>query len=301
MLLVTAGFYSLPVWLMENQGFASQNGLTLTSAQFQSGSGAASVIFAGGTGDVSGGGMDLPVVLHQKYHMDVTVIGDMFQTNSFALVSKAGSKYKTLQDLKGQVIGITGAGAWSNYLVDYQIKQAGLDPKDFKVTPLGGIPNQMAALESDKAAAVITQAPQQQENASKTQVIADWVDATKYPAPALVFTARSSQVQKDPGAYAAFVKAYAAAVSKMEKDRTWAAQMATQSGLAGSVTPAALQIELDQYLGPQDKPCTGIWSCTGAFNEAMYNEGKKLLTGSGFFPETDFPTFTQLTQYAPKT
>src|SRR5689334_22030590 len=48
----TPGFFDVPIYGMIHDGFAERNGLTLEKAEFFSGSGSSSQIFAGGSGDI---------------------------------------------------------------------------------------------------------------------------------------------------------------------------------------------------------------------------------------------------------
>jgi ABC-type nitrate/sulfonate/bicarbonate transport system substrate-binding protein len=291
----TPAFFDTPLYAMINEGFAAANHLDLKLvAQVQGGSGAAGPIFAGGTGDVFMGGMDAPIRLQQSKTVDVTVIGTMLRRGVFVLVSKAGSPYHSLQSLKGQVVGISGPGAFSDAALRYALKQNGMTPDDVQIAALGGTPAQYAALLSDKAAAVQLQSPTLEAAMAehKVQTIYDFRIAQGLIG-ALVFTARTAQVKANPGAYAAFMSAYRQVMHKFATDADYATKVATAAWGAHN-TPEALKIQLHTYLREP-----GIWSIDGVFNKAIYDRTRAMLLGSGQFAEPGFPTFVELTQYAP--
>ncbi|HYM70742.1 MAG TPA: ABC transporter substrate-binding protein [bacterium] len=290
----TPGFFDLPLYVVMHDGYATANHLILTLAQFQTGGGTTSQVFAGGTGDIMMGGMDLPVRLAQTKTLDVTVLADMLQRGVFVLVSKAGSPYHTLQSLKGQIVGISGPGAFSEFALHVALKKNGMDPNDVQIAALGGTPAQYAAVLSGKATAVQLQSPIL-ENALAQHTVQPIYDfRTEQGLQAgLVFTGRTAAVRANPAPYIAFMRAYRQALQKIRTDPVYAMKWATEEW--GSTTPAAnLQIQLDSYLRNP-----GIWSLDGVFTVVMYNNTRELLLGSGLFTEPGFPTYKQLTQYAP--
>jgi len=99
-------FYDVPLYAMMNDGFGAANDLKLSLAQFNSGGGSTAQIFAGGTGNILAGGIDTVAAIGQSGKVAVTVLGTWTQRNYFRLVSKAGSTYHTLSDLRGQTIGV---------------------------------------------------------------------------------------------------------------------------------------------------------------------------------------------------
>jgi NitT/TauT family transport system substrate-binding protein len=290
----TPGFFDVPLYAMMHEGFAKANHLTLTLAQFQTGSGSSSTIFAGGTGDILMGGMDAPVRLQQSKTVNITVIGVMLQHGVFVLVSKAGSPYQTLQSLKGQVVGISGPGSFNDFALRLALKKNGMNPSDVQIAALGGTPAQYAAVESGNAAAVQLQSPilENALNQHTVQPIYDFRTEQGLQA-ALVFTARAAAVKANPAAYAAFMRSYRQVMQKFRTDGSYATKVATEEW-GGSTPPANIQIQLDTYLRSP-----GIWSLDGVFTVVMYNNTRELLLGSGQFTETDFPSFKQLNEYAP--
>jgi len=290
----TPGFFDLPLWTMMNDGEAAANHLELTLAQFQTGGGTTSQVFAGGTGDLMMGGMDLPVRLMQTKTVDVTVIATMLQRGVFILVSKAGSPYHTLQSLRGQIVGISGPGAFSEFALHTALKGAGMSPNDVQIAALGGTAAQYAALTSGKAAAVQLQSPilETAQSNHTVQTVYDFRVEQGLQA-SLVFTARTAAVRANPAPYQVFMRTYRQIMNRFRTDPAYAMKMATAEW--GATTSAAdLQSQLAAYL---TNP--GIWSPDCVYTVVLYTNTRQLLLDSGLFTVDGFPTYRQLTQYAP--
>ncbi len=290
----TPGFFDLPLWTMMNDGEAAANHLELTLAQFQTGGGTTSQVFAGGTGDLMMGGMDLPVRLMQTKTVDVTVIATMLQRGVFILVAKAGSPYHTLQSLRGQIVGISGPGAFSEFALHTALKGAGMSPNDVQIAALGGTAAQYAALTSGKAAAVQLQSPilETAQSNHTVQTVYDFRVEQGLQA-SLVFTARTAAVRANPAPYQVFMRTYRQIMNRFRTDPAYAMKMATAEW--GATTSAAdLQSQLAAYL---TNP--GIWSPDCVYTVVLYTNTRQLLLDSGLFTADGFPTYRQLTQYAP--
>jgi len=290
----TPGFFDLPLWTMMNDGEAAANHLELTLAQFQTGGGTTSQVFAGGTGDLMMGGMDLPVRLMQTKTVDVTVIATMLQRGVFILVAKAGSPYHTLQSLRGQIVGISGPGAFSEFALHTALKGAGMSPNDVQIAALGGTAAQYAALTFGKAAAVQLQSPilETAQSNHTVQTVYDFRVEQGLQA-SLVFTARTAAVRANPAPNQVFMRTYRQIMNRFRTDPAYAMKMATAEW--GATTSAAdLQSQLAAYL---TNP--GIWSPDCVYTVVLYTNTRQLLLDSGLFTADGFPTYRQLTQYAP--
>jgi ABC-type nitrate/sulfonate/bicarbonate transport system substrate-binding protein len=284
----TPGFFDVPIYAMMHDGYAAKNHLKLTIRQFFSGSASSSQIFASGTGDILFGGITAPVDLAQKAHAKVTVFGDLMQRPIFDLVTPTGSGIRSLTDLPGKTVGISGPGSFNDIDLRYELNLAGVDPSKVKIAALGGTATQYAALLSKKADAVQLQAPTL-EKALRDKSAQSVFDFRKDLQPALVFTARTSDMQSDATPFRNFINAYAQVLQKMKSDSGYATDVATRA-YGGSTSPADLQTELKEYLGSP-----GIWSLNGSFTQLLYDNGKALLVKSGQYQEAGFPTYAQLT------
>jgi ABC-type nitrate/sulfonate/bicarbonate transport system substrate-binding protein len=285
------GIQWTPIDAMAKDGIAKKHGLTVKLSVFQNGSGASSLIFTGGTGDILMGGMDAPVNFLQKKALDVTVVGAIEKENPFVLVSKAGSPYSSVESLRGQIVGVSGAGSFSDYSARNLLKSSGVATTDVKIAALGAGPAQVAALTGGRAAAVMLQSPayESQLSAKKIQVVHNL--RNDGPTPAIVAMARTSAVQKDAKPFAAFLAAWKEELAKMTSDPAHALSAAS-AYLGDTVDQKDIQIQVDAFLG-------GIWSLDGVFDQKLYDAGKSLLVGSGAFQADLMPSFADLTKGAP--
>lgn len=293
-LLSGKSFYDVPLYAMMNDGFAKQNGLKLSLAQFNSGGGSTAQIFAGGTGNVLSGGIDVVAAIGQSKKVDITVLGTWTQLNYFRLVAKQGSKYHTVADLKGQTIGVSGAGSFGDYAVRNAITKAGLKPdSDVKIAALGQPAAQLAALTRGSVKAIMLNPPTIYTalDAGQVQVVHNFEDDG--PMPSIVFSARTADVKKNPQTYAKFMTAYRQALARMKADPTFANKVANDDW--GKTTKAnVLAQELNEFLATP-----GVWSVDGAFTSQLYENGKAMLIGSGKVSPDTFPTYESLTAQTP--
>jgi NitT/TauT family transport system substrate-binding protein len=280
-----------PIAAMAKDGVAAKHGLNVKLQVFQNGSGNSSLIFTGGTGDVLMGGMDAPVNFVLKDAVKVTVVGAIEKANPFVLVAKAGSPYSTVGSLKGQTVGVSGAGSFSDYSVRYLLSKNNMTPADIKTAAIGAGPAQVAALSGGSAAGAMLQSPafEQQQSLGTIQVVHNF--RNDGPMPAIVAIARTDEVQKEAAKFSKFLAAWTEELSKMAADPAYALS-AAKAYLGAGVTEADIKIQLDAFLN-------GIWSTDGAFTQELYDAGKSLLVGSGAFQESTFPAYADLTKGAP--
>jgi sulfonate transport system substrate-binding protein len=280
-----------PIAAMAKDGVAAKHGLNVKLQVFQGGSGNSSVIFTGGTGDALMGGMDAPVNFLLKDAVDVSVVGAIEKENPWVLVAKKGSPYTDVDSLKGQTVGVSGAGSFSDYSVKYLLSKNGMTPADIKTAALGAGPAQIAGLTGGTAAAVMLQSPafEQQQSDDAIQIVHNFREDG--PMPAIVAIGRTDEVTKQPEKYTKFVAAWKEELEKMKADPDYAVKAASEY-LGAGVEPADVKIQVDAFLG-------GIWSTDGLFTQELYDAGKALLVSTGSFQEANFPTYADMTKGAP--
>jgi NitT/TauT family transport system substrate-binding protein len=108
-------------------------------------------------------------VLRQRARgFDVKAYGEIYDGMSYVLVSKVGSPYHSLADLRGQVLGITAAGSLSDTALREGLEGAHLNPdRDVEIVNVGTGATMFAALESSRVAAGMITEP------ATTQLLAD--------------------------------------------------------------------------------------------------------------------------------
>jgi len=84
--------------------------------------------------------------------IDVTIIGLISNTVSYQLLGNKTTR--NLEGLKGKVLGVTGAGAFSDFAMRTFLRRRGIDPeKDVTLRAIGGSALRAAALEKGVVAA----------------------------------------------------------------------------------------------------------------------------------------------------
>lgn len=287
----TPGFFDLP---MRNAmaDFAPQLHLNIKLITVNGG-GAVTTEFQGGTGDIALVGADTPLRLAQANAVPggVTIIGTNMTNMLYALVSKAGSPYHSLESLKGQSIAITGAGAASEVVLKWALKtKAHMSFSDVHLVAVGSPPTILQSVIRGGVAAGTVFSPALDDGLSSGAVQIAF-DFRNFPYASNVFAARTTQVKQNPTPFRLFMQAYNRAVQKMYADPDYTMKTAMKYWGQGT-TEAVVKSELDFYM-------TKEWKET-SFTQDLYNACKDVLLSSGDFPPDNFPSYASLTQDAPK-
>lgn len=284
-------FGFLPLQAMIDDGFAKKRKLDIDYLYFGQGGGSLSGIFAGGSGDMFLGGLEGAVALASTGAVPVSVIASLYQRGVWVLVSKKGSPYKSLSDLKGKTVGISGPGAFSDTALRALINESNMSPSDFKIAALGRAPTQLAALETGAADAVQLQTPvlEQALADGKVQVVHSFQED---PTASLVATVRTKDLKANPLAYKRFLEAYRDAMKRITDDPAYAADLAKR--VWGETTSdALLKTQLASYL---TNP--GIWSQDGVLTKDIFDSTTQLLVDSGGYTADKIPSYQDLTKSA---
>jgi len=84
--------------------------------------------------------------------LDVVIIGAISNATNYQIVGSKGTR--SLEDLKGKVVGVTGAGAFSDFAMRVFLRRKGIDPdKDVTLRAIGGSNLRAGALEKGLVAA----------------------------------------------------------------------------------------------------------------------------------------------------
>jgi ABC-type nitrate/sulfonate/bicarbonate transport system substrate-binding protein len=282
-------FGFLPLQAMLDDGFAEAENLEINYLYFGQGGGSLSGVFASGQGDALFGGAEAAVQLAANGVSDVRIVGSLYQTGVWVGVSKADSDYESLADLKGQVLGISGPGAFSDLALRAAIKEEGLKDSDFQIAALGRAPTQLAALQNGSAQFVQLQSPVLETaiNSGEAKIVYDF----RTPQASLVFNVRKSSLDNNRIAWEKFMRAYTAAMTKIQTDPAYALDLATRVWGADN-DEEQLKEQLASYI---DDP--GIWSDNGLMNKEQYDATLRVLEdgGAGYDPK-DVPTFEEITE-----
>ncbi|MFJ5716983.1 ABC transporter substrate-binding protein [Neobacillus sp. NPDC093127] len=148
-----------PAKLTENLGYFKEEGLDVELSSTASGVNSEQALIAG---EVQG------VVGYYDHTIDIQSQGKYIQTVvQFGLVpgqrlmvsNKVKDKIKTLADLKGKNIGVTGLGASTNFLASYLVTKGGNSPQDYVPVPVGSGSPLIAAMEQGTIQLAVTSQP----------------------------------------------------------------------------------------------------------------------------------------------
>jgi ABC-type nitrate/sulfonate/bicarbonate transport system substrate-binding protein len=263
------------------QELAPQYHMKITTTQVQGG-GQSGQVFAGGQGDLLIVGIDTPVALMQKGIVDLKIIGAMVRGEQFSLVVPSDSPIKTLADLHGKDVGVTGPGALSELGLIWGLKKAGMNPdKDVSRIALGSLQGLTAGLENQRIAAAMLSDPVllQGVSAKKFRVIGDWADL---PYPGDVFVVRSKDLQTRRDDFVRFHALFVEAMRRMQ-DPAYAFKIA-RIRYAQGFTDDDLKMEITEQM-------KSIWTTDGLMTEALYQSAHDIWLGSGRFEAKDIPPY----------
>jgi NitT/TauT family transport system substrate-binding protein len=259
-----------PAWVAQDKGLFAKQGLNV-DLSFIQGSVAAVPALAAGEVSIL---QTTPVAAVQAKikGIDTVVLGDHIPFINQRLVGVAS--VKTIQDLKGKIIGATKPGSSDDFTLALVLKKEGLDPKkDVQVTYLNDVPGQVAALGKGLVQAIVVSPP---SNLTAEQVggheILNFYDL-KIPYPGDGVASSRGFVSQHHDIVVKFLAGYADAIgyikthpdeskqviAKYTKQDDKAALDATYSALVQVLPdrpvpdPAGLQTILDSVDGGQGK------------------------------------------------
>jgi NitT/TauT family transport system substrate-binding protein len=165
--------------------------------------------------------------------LDLHIIASLSNYTNYTLL---GSKdAKSVEDLRGKIIGVTGAGAFSDFAIRIYLKRNSLDPdRDVTLRAIGGTALRAIALEKG----IIAAAPFSAEDTVRLldkgfPMIVNLNEALKIPQS--VFVTRGEMLQKYPETTKRFLKAVIMGMQFARYNRQEAIKAGFASGLQGEV------------------------------------------------------------------
>ena len=174
---------------------------------------------------------------------DVTVIGLISNTVSYQLLGNKTTR--NLEGLKGKVLGVTGAGAFSDFAMRTFLRRRGIDPeKDVTLRAIGGSALRAAALEKG----IVAAAPFAPEDTVRLTrlgfpMIANLSDTLDIPQG--VVATRQEVLEKYPEMSKRFLKALILGMQFVKTNKTDAIKAGYASGLQGE--PEVVNQAYDLY------------------------------------------------------
>ncbi|HEY2990362.1 MAG TPA: ABC transporter substrate-binding protein [Candidatus Binatia bacterium] len=220
----------LPFRIARIKGYFKEQGITLEPILIRGGPAAIAALISGDVDFGSIGGAQAPIRSRAR-GLDIFIIGSLSNRANYTVIG--ARDVKKLEDLKGKIIGVTGAGAFSDFAVRLFLKQNGLDPdKDVILRPLGGTVLRASALERGIIAAAPFSAEEAVSLLSKGYpMISNLSESLAIPQSILV--ARGETLEKYPDTTKRFLKAVILGLRFVRSNKKDALQAGYESGLKG--------------------------------------------------------------------
>lgn len=148
----------LPAKLCESLGYFKDEGLDVELLNEAAGVDAENELLAGAVVAVVGF-YDHCIDLQAKGKFVESIVQLSQAPGEVELVSSKHPEIKTMADLKGQNLGVTGLGSSTNFLTQYLMVKAGVRLGDFTSIPVGAGQTFIAAMQQDKIQAGMTTEP----------------------------------------------------------------------------------------------------------------------------------------------
>jgi NitT/TauT family transport system substrate-binding protein len=163
--------------------------------------------------------------------LDVSIIGSISNATNYQVVG--GKSARTIEDLKGKTLGVTGAGAFSDFAMRTFLRRRGLDPeKDVTLRAIGGSALRAGALEKGLVAA----APFAPEDTVRLMraglpLLANLSDTLNIPQS--VVATRNEVIEKLPDTTKRFLKALILGIQFARTNKAEAIKAGYKAGLQG--------------------------------------------------------------------
>ena len=220
----------LPIRVAMTKDFFKDQGVTLEPIFVRGGPIAITALVSGNVDYASVGGAQAPIRSNAR-GLDLQIISSMSNYTNYTLL---GSKdARTVEELRGKIIGVTGAGAFSDFAIRIYLKRNNLDPdKDATLRAIGGTALRALALEKG----VIAAAPFSAEDTVRLldkgfPMIVNLNEALRIPQS--VFVTRGEVLQKYPETTKRFLKAVILGMQFAKHNKQEAIKIGYTAGLKG--------------------------------------------------------------------
>ncbi len=220
----------LPFRIATAKGFFKEQGLTVEPIFVRGGPIAITSLISGNVDFASIGGAQAAIRSNAK-GLDLNIISSLSNYTNYTLI---GSKEnKRLEDLRGKIVGITGAGTFSDFTIRLYLKRNNLDPdKDVALRAIGQTFVRATALEKGLIAA----APFSAEDAVKLldkgfPMIVNLNEALRVPQS--VYVTRGEMLEKFPETTKRFLKAVILGMQFAKFNKQEAIKTGFAAGLQG--------------------------------------------------------------------
>jgi len=224
------------------RGFFKQQGLQVEPILIRGGPAAIAALVSGEVDYAAIGGAQA-VFRSRSRGLDLSIIGCTSSTTNYILLGN--KQTRTVEDLKGKTIGVTGAGTYSEFAVKAFLKKSSINPdKDVVLRAIGGTVLRAAAIEKG----IIAAAPFSPEDGVRLikagySVISNLSESLGIPQNILV--TRNEVLEKYPETTKRVLKAYIQGINIAKFNKREAIKAGYEAGLQGD--PEIVNAAWDLY------------------------------------------------------
>ncbi|MBI4528639.1 MAG: ABC transporter substrate-binding protein [Deltaproteobacteria bacterium] len=260
--VVRVGFASvswdtqLPIRVAKARGFFKSQGLSVEHVFIRGG---ATVLAAMVSGDLDFADMGAQAPIRARSQgLNIYIIGVWRDKVTYALVGDKNTR--TIADLRGKVIGTTGPGSLSEFVVRTFLKRNQMDPdKDVTLRAVGGTAVRTAALENRLIAAAPFTAGETVELLRKGfPLIINLAEALDIPHT--VIAARGNSLDRYPETTKRFLKGAIMGLQFVKRNKQEAIKTGFEAGLTGNpdMVSRAYNLYAPAYTSDLSIPRKGI-------------------------------------------
>jgi NitT/TauT family transport system substrate-binding protein len=220
----------LPFRTALTRGFFKSQGLEIQPIFVRGGPAAMAALVSGEVDFAEIGGAQA-IMRSRSRGLDVSIIAAISNATNYQVVGAKSAR--TIEELKGKILGVTGAGAFSDFAMRTFLRRRGLDPeKDVTLRAIGGSALRAGALEKGLVAA----APFAPEDTVRLRrlglpMLANLSDTLNIPQS--VVTTRNEVLDKLPDTTKRFLKALILGIQFAKTNKAEAIKAGYKGGLQG--------------------------------------------------------------------
>lgn len=250
----SASEMAAPIYVAIDQGYFREAGIEAELVDFRGGAPAIQALVGGGI-NVCICAVDHVVRLRSR-RQDVAVAVELDTRHSYALVSRTGTSYASVADLRGKRIGITSPSSLTDNTLRWALAKAGLNPdRDVEIVGAGGGASMKAAIDSGRVEAgmVINADLLHMQTGSNNgyRVVQEF---RGIPYPSLAMLTRESWFTQQPEVARGFTRAVLRGISAIRANRAVAlAGLRRQFPDYGEAEIDALAADVQARLAPEGR------------------------------------------------
>jgi len=232
----------LPFRVALVRGFFKAQGLDVQPIFVRGGPAALAALSSGEVDFAEIGGAQA-IMRSRARGLDAVIIGAISNATNYQIVGSKSTR--TLEEMKGKTIGVTGAGAFSDFAMRTFLRRKGIDPdKDLMLRAIGGSNLRASALEKGIVAAAPF-APDDTVRLTRIgfPMIANLSDTLTIPQT--ILTARNEFLEKNPETAKGFLKALILGIQLAKFNKADAIKAGFEAKLHGE--PELVNLAYDLY------------------------------------------------------